>query len=92
LIEALFDAQKDDHIKWNEGKKAALVTRISKVINDNCLVLNDKHKLVQANDCISCIALVSWLSSPLQFEQDKATSIEVYPSQQTMYWLLKKMI
>jgi hypothetical protein len=69
VLDVLFDTQKEGHISWSKNEKDALMmSRISKAINDNCLVLNEKEKLVQANDCITQIAMVSWLASLSQYE------------------------
>jgi hypothetical protein len=43
VLDALFDTQKEGHISWSKDKKDALVSRISKAINDNCLVLNERR-------------------------------------------------
>jgi hypothetical protein len=91
VLDVLFDTQKEGYISWSKDKKDVLVSRISKAINDNCLVLNEKEKLVQADDCINQIAMVSWLASPSQYKQDKAMSIEIFPSQLIMYQNFKKI-
>jgi len=64
---------------------------MSKAISNNCKVLSGKEKQVQADDCLTRIALISWLTSPSGYKRDKAASIEIYPSERTMYREFRKV-
>lgn len=75
VLKALFEMQKDDNsTAWSEEEVEALRGCLGKVIDDNCLILNGKDKLVKADDCITQIAMVAWLMSPSQYECDQRTS------------------
>jgi hypothetical protein len=84
--------KEDDHYStWSDEEVDALCGRIAKAIDDNCLILNSKDKLVRADDYVTRIAMVAWLTSPSQYERERATGIEIRPSQRTMYRRFKKI-
>jgi hypothetical protein len=91
VLTALFEMQRCTDVEWNKEERDGLVNWICKAIDDNSLLLNGNDKLVQADDCITRLALISWIKSPMQYEREKATSIDVYPSQRTLYREFKKI-
>jgi hypothetical protein len=86
VLQALLDMQKEDKSPaWRKEEVEALCGHLGKAIDDNCLILNGKDKLVKADDCVTQITMVVWLTSPAQHERERATCIEIHPSQRTMY-------
>mmetsp|Transcript_28645 Transcript_28645/g.51869 ORF Transcript_28645/g.51869 Transcript_28645/m.51869 type:complete len:171 (+) Transcript_28645:292-804(+) len=84
-LTALFDIEKEENVEWNDTEKEAIIICMSKAIEDNSLTLSDKDKQVRADDCLTRIALVSWLTSQSGYKRERASSIEIYPSERTMY-------
>jgi hypothetical protein len=78
--------EKEENVEWSSADKEAIISHMSKAIKDNSLTLSRKDKQVlQADDCLTQIALVSWLTSPSGYKREQASSVEIYPSERTMY-------
>jgi hypothetical protein len=77
--------EKEENVEWSSADKEAIISCMSKAIKDNSLTLSGKDKQVQADDCLTQIALVSWLTSPSGYKHEQASSVEIYPSESTMY-------
>jgi phosphotransferase system IIB component len=78
--------EKEENVEWtSSADKEAIISHMSKAIKDNSLTLSRKDKQVQADNCLTQIALVSWLTSPSGYKRKQASSVEIYPSESTMY-------
>jgi hypothetical protein len=77
--------EKEENVEWSSADKEVIISHMSKAIKDNSSTLSGKDKQVQADDCLTRIGLVSWLTSPSGYKRERASSVKIYLSESTMY-------
>jgi len=90
VIKLLFEASGGDCSKNNAEFTEFGETLISTMRN-YCLQLNGKSKQVRLDPKVVRSALGNWLRSPNSFRHMKANSMEIYPSERTLYRLQKQL-
>jgi hypothetical protein len=96
ILTALVDSVKgysvDDDDETRKAEIEAYVQAFSTTISNYALSVSGKKGVVRFDSRVLRSALGFWLESPAAYERLRENSLEVYPSQTTLYNLQRKLI
>lgn len=90
IVEVLVASSEDASKQTNE-KVRVFAGQVVQTMNHYAMKLQGKDKQIQCDLRITRTALGLWLRSPANFEFMKSNSIEIFPSERTLYRLQKKL-
>jgi hypothetical protein len=92
LVESVKGYSVDDNDESRQAEIEAYVQAFSTTISNYALSVSGKKGVVRFDSRVLRSALGFWLESPAAYERLRENSLEVYPSQTTLYNLQRKLI
>jgi len=90
IIQVLLESSGGDCSK-NDKEFTEFAESVINTMRNYCLELKGNSRQIRFDPHVTRTALGSWLRSPTSFRHMKANSIEIYPSERTLYRIQKQL-